>query len=306
MQTWNAAPYVSAAIESILLQTFADFEFIIVDGGSTDETTDIIHRYARLDDRIAATFLNGRRGRAACANMGVAAARAPLIARMDADDLALPERFARQTDWMRRRDLAVCGTHADEFGGRASRLAFPESHRGVEVELCFRIGLLQPTTIIRTDVLRARPYADTAFEDYELWIRLAPDCRLGNLPEVLHRHRVHPRQCSIVERSALLRDVARYRFAHVYRLFPGAPLADYLALAHMSDRLPAVSAPELARAGAWLVTLARPREWRLRRSMVGRWIKTCDRATAAGLDVSAVRPPTLARLEELAAELTPS
>ena len=95
MTAYNAARYLREAVDSILNQTFRDFEFVIVDDGSTDRTLSILQDYARRDPRIR-IISRPNTGLTRALNDGLATIRSPLIARMDADDVALPERFAKQ------------------------------------------------------------------------------------------------------------------------------------------------------------------------------------------------------------------
>ena len=289
MQSHHAAAYITEAIESILSQTYSDFELIIVDGASADGTADVIRRAARRDARIRPVLLSRRYQRGPCANLGIALARAPLVARMDADDIALPDRFRQQLDWMRVNDVDVCGAHAVRFGARTELLTFPETHAGIAFELCFRAALLNQTTISRTRVLRASPYGRTAFEDYELWVRLAATHRMGNVPEVLLRYRAHAGQCTTLERRDIHRDLARYRFRHFYRMFPGTPMAEYLPIARMSDRLPMESLAQLECAARWLIRLSEPPDLSLRARMLRRWRDTCEASAALGDEVMAIR-----------------
>jgi hypothetical protein len=121
------------------------------------------------------------------------------------------------------------------------------------------------------------------------------------MPEPLLRHRAHATQCHVLEWPGCFADVTRYRFAHVYRYFPGTPLADYLALARMSDRLPLRSLPELDRAGTWLVTLSAPDDWWLRTRMLKRWHDTCDASEDLGDGVAEIRERHAAPLQALVA-----
>jgi len=288
MLSWQAAPYIAAAIESILVQTFADFEFIIVDGGSTDGTPAIVESYARSDARIRLVALPDHSPRGTRANIGIAMASAPLVARMDADDISRADRFERQLAWMKARDLDICGTHAEEFGDRQGLMTFPESHDGIVVEHIFRNGMLHATTISRTELLKRFPFTDTPFEDYELWMRMLPVCRFGNLPMPLFLHRVHRQQWNAREPLVCREDLARHRFGYFYRMFPDTPLREYLPVSRMADRLPMTSLEELESAGRWLVKLSQPVDYWLRTRMLVRWRATCRLAEALGPGVEDV------------------
>lgn len=289
------------AIESVLAQTCGDFEFIMVDDGSTDGSAEVIRKYAHLDRRIR-PFFPGHQGRAGANNAGVAHATAPVIARMDHDDIALPERFARQLAWMHRHDLDVCGTHAEDFGLTTGVITCPESDSGVKTELCFRSAILDPTAMIRSSILRAEPYRDVVCEDYEMWTRLAPDYRMGNCPKVLLRHRSHAAQCHRVEAEGYRRDFARLRFLYTNSLFPAMAISDYILLARMSDRQPLESRPDAIRAGQWLVELSAPHDWWLRTRMARRWRETCDRTELAGVEIADIRVQVAHELADLVAD----
>ena len=109
MPVYNAAPYLAEAIESILNQTFTDFEFLIIDDGSTDRSAEIVNAYARKEERIR--FLSREnRGLPATLNELASMARAPLLARMDADDISTPDRFEKQVAFLADSpDVIVAG-----------------------------------------------------------------------------------------------------------------------------------------------------------------------------------------------------
>jgi glycosyltransferase involved in cell wall biosynthesis len=109
MSVFNGEAYMAEAVESILAQTFGDFEFVIIDDGSTDATAAMLANYASRDERVR-VFSQENIGRAESLNRGMQLAEAALIARMDADDVALPERFAKQIEFLRtRREIGLLG-----------------------------------------------------------------------------------------------------------------------------------------------------------------------------------------------------
>jgi glycosyltransferase involved in cell wall biosynthesis len=285
MPVFNAASYLAETIESILRQTFSDLEFVIVDDGSTDGSVDLIRRYAAQDSRIRPLF-GGHRGHGAAANAGIALARGNFIARMDSDDLALPERLATQLAWMDRTGVEVCGSQVQTFGAEETVWWYPETHAAIINELLFRASLMHPSVVLRAEILRMNPYHEqVAFDDYELWTRLAPCYIMGNIPEVLLRYRRHAGQIHVVSARQFSDEFRRYRFRYFYALYPGTPLPDYLALARVSDHRPMTSLGELTRAGRWLVDLAQPSDWQLRARMATRWRETCERSAALGTEV---------------------
>ncbi len=199
MPVYNAAHYVAEAVESILGQTFADFEFLIIDDGSTDRSRAILERYAARDRRIR---LTGRpnTGHSVALNELLRVAGGELVARMDADDVALPERLARQVEYLRAHPDVVCVGSAVHMIDGAGRLV-GDGHPAMDHEEIQRRALAgdcplnHPSVLMRRAALEAiggyRPELQPA-EDLDLWLRLGEVGRLTSLPEVLMKYRQHP------------------------------------------------------------------------------------------------------------------
>jgi glycosyltransferase involved in cell wall biosynthesis len=193
---------VAAAVESVLAQTFGGFELVVVDDGSTDGTGELLRTLARRDARIR--VLQGRgAGLVAALNQGLDACRGAYVARMDADDVALPERLERSLQALDADEkLAGVGTQVEVF--RDDQPVSPSMSRYVawlnsltDPALLFRERFIEsplchPTVMFRRPLVQAAGgYEDGAFpEDYELWLRLLSlGHRLVNLPQVLYRWR---------------------------------------------------------------------------------------------------------------------
>lgn len=203
MSVYNNAPYLAEAIESILGQTFGDFEFLIVNDGSRDGSADIIDAYAARDGRIRAIH-QPNKGLVASLNRLVEEARAPLIARMDGDDISLPERFARQIAFLDAHpDYGVVGTSThdiDEQGVLSPNTDFhPQNHEEFVAALDGGPLLCHPSVMMRRDLVRALGGYRAAFvhcEDYDLWLRLANRTKLCSLPDRLFHYRRSASQVS--------------------------------------------------------------------------------------------------------------
>lgn len=283
MPVYNAAPYLAAAIESILTQTHQDFEFIIADDGSIDDSAQMIHTYAARDPRIRPLFLP-HGGQAKAGNVCVALAQGRWLARMDADDLALPERLATQLAWLQKSDIEIGGcAYVKEFGHTQRLIWFPESHAAIQHELLFRVGVLQATMMLATRLAQTYLYQEqSAFEDYEWQTRLARTYRFGNFPQILLKRRAHSTQVSVRRDADFKADLRTYRQPYFFHLFPQATLTDYVAVARVSDRTACAALAELQVAGQWLVRLAQGQEKRLRQKMADRWLATCLRSAGLG------------------------
>lgn len=200
MPTYNAEEYIATAIESILNQTFSDFEFIIINDGSTDNTADIVKTYAKADKRIKFVDNKKNQGLVAVLNQGLDMANGEYIARMDSDDISLPQRFARQVEYMDANpDVGVLGTAGQNFGADNSTNISPEI---VDViELIRGVGFYHPSVMMRKSVLdeynlRYDPNYPLA-EDHELWSRMLNVTKMRNIPDVLLKYRVHENSVSV-------------------------------------------------------------------------------------------------------------
>jgi len=199
MAVFNGERYLIEAVESILHQSFRDFEFIILNDGSTDESGEILRRFAKRDSRIR-LFNGERRGLTCCLNRGIAIAKGRYLARMDADDVSLPGRFEAQVNYLDANPEVVA------LGGQArvvSPEGWPLGHWSVPVEhedidavhiAGFAGRLIHPTSMMRLDALRRIGGFDerlTYAQDYDLWLRLAEIARLSNLPGTILNYRLH-------------------------------------------------------------------------------------------------------------------
>jgi hypothetical protein len=205
MSVYNGERFLAEAIESILGQTFTDFEFLILDDGSRDGTRAIVEAYSARDARIRPIFRENR-GLVASLNQLIEESRAPLIARMDADDISMPKRFEKQIAFLAANpDYGVIGSRSVDIddAGNAYRLAGPEhpdTHEGFIAAVHARQPLLcHPAVMYRREIVQSVGGYHVAFrhcEDLDLWLRLASVTRLASLPDRLIRYRHYPNQVS--------------------------------------------------------------------------------------------------------------
>jgi glycosyltransferase involved in cell wall biosynthesis len=284
MTVRDGAAHLGDAVRSVQAQSYARWELIVVDDGSRDDSAAIATQFAVHDNRIRIVSVSPR-GRAAAANLGVDLAEGPLLARLDADDIAVPERLSLQVRWMQLNDVALCGGWALAFGDRTDVWWVPDSHGAIARELLVGYPLVNSATLARTEVMRAHRYDEGyACEDQELWGRLAVSHRLGNLPALLVKYRCHPGQATRREKTRLLADHRLCRRRLFGELFPDAPSREAEALDRLAEVQPCSSQAELADVGAVLARLARGADPPHRLRMLERWRYICRQTEQLGIN----------------------
>ncbi|MGB4846247.1 MAG: glycosyltransferase, partial [Ferruginibacter sp.] len=200
MSVHNGCCYLAEAIESILVQTLKDFEFIIIDDGSTDGSTEVLKKYAGYDDRIR-LIIQKNHGLPKALNIGLTVAHGKYIARMDADDWAVPHRLQVQLAFMESNpEITVCGSAIEIYEYPNKHWNPPCAHHEIMARMLFESCLYHPTVLYRKDDLLhyTQGYSEefTKAQDYDLWQRLGRNSkvRFANLAEPLLRYRIHPEE----------------------------------------------------------------------------------------------------------------
>ena len=198
---YNGAAYVAASLASVLQQTYRDFEVVVVDDGSTDATAEIVSGFA-ADDRRVRLFSKANSGISETLNFGLARAEAPLIARLDADDVMLPRRLERQVQAMSGHpDLVICGSDFDciDGAGRVLSEVKPAPHDRAEYDRMVgqqaALAFTHPTVMFRkAAALEAGGYI-RRYEPVEDMMLFSLMLRAGGyamiVPEVLNQYRMH-------------------------------------------------------------------------------------------------------------------
>jgi glycosyltransferase involved in cell wall biosynthesis len=205
MPAYNAGKYIAAAIQSALDQTFADFELLIVDDGSFDDTVRVIKSFD--DDRIR-LIRQEQGGVSAALNTGLGHARGEYICRFDADDLCFPQRLARQVEFLDANpDYLLVGSDAEYISEDGEHLfnfrCAGHTHEEILDKLYRFCPFIHSAVMYRKyAVLQAGGYSLLAhnFEDYLLWVRLVAVGRYHNLEEALIRVRINPASATIDEK----------------------------------------------------------------------------------------------------------
>ncbi len=226
MPVFNGEQFVEEAVRSILAQTYTDFDFIIIDDGSTDRTLDILSRIR--DSRIRLVTHRQNQGLIDSLNEGFALSTGKYLARMDCDDVAHPSRLLKQVQFLdRNTSVGVVGSSARIIGAKTGSIHPPRGHELIKISCLFDSPMVHPSVILRKDVL-SDPVYDKSYthaEDYELWARLLLNgVRLHNLSDELLDYRVHNAQVSTQHRSMQVRAADAVRSIWVDKL--GVDLGD--------------------------------------------------------------------------------
>lgn len=227
---YNAEPFLNDAVESVVQQSFPDFELLIIDDGSRDRTRELAEAWVARDPRIRVVS-RGNRGRPATRNEAFDRARGRYLAVLDADDLSAPQRLERQVAYLDAHpEVALCGSlnvhvrhPADLRRPRLSRSILRKHAvdvRGIRAVQFFDCAIRQSTAMFRMDAVRARGYrynpAYPLAEDFELWSRMLQSDVVANLPEVLGYYRRHggqSTQLQFTEVHLYMASVARFTWS---------------------------------------------------------------------------------------------
>lgn len=199
LSVYNGEEFLCEAIDSILNQSFTDFEFIIVNDGSFDGTKEILDHYGKIDSRVKA-YHQDKRGLEESLNFGISISQGKYIARMDADDICHPERIKTQVVYMESHpEIGLCGSWL-KIIGEEQTFIYPCTPSKIRSSMLFFNPIAQSTVILRRSLLvdngiQYDPNYERC-EDYELWSRLSLITQFVNLPEYLLYRRLHPKQLS--------------------------------------------------------------------------------------------------------------
>lgn len=255
MPVHNGERYLKEAIESILAQSFADFEFLIIDDGSTDRSRQIVESFS--DPRIVLVANAENRGTVHVLNQGIALAKGRYIARMDADDISLPERLERQVRFMDEHpEVGVSGTgmRLIKNGKLKNIRTHAPSDQELKIQLLFSPCFFHPTVIIRTELAKAHPYPDNLIytQDYNYWTQLAPLASFANLDEVLLHFREHEGQISTRKADIQVSNARALRTEYLKQL-AGVVSPEKLAIHHaIAENRNDITLPDAER---WLLQL---------------------------------------------------
>jgi glycosyltransferase involved in cell wall biosynthesis len=290
LPVYNAEKYIKESIESILKQSFGDFELILINDGSNDDSEKEILSFE--DSRIRYYLNETNLGLIKTLNKGIAQARGKYVARMDADDICAPNRFEKQFNYLEQHyDVVICGSWAkiiDEFGVVTGRIKRIDTNALIRANMLFTTPFVHPTVMIRKEVLEKNQYNEDAkhCEDLELWVRLSkePTYKFHNLPEFLLNYRIHSSNVSVINTDYQTEKRQQLIRPYIEKLM-GQVTNDELKTHFLTFSPDAVSKSEQGKINAWLVALAKKNnsshvfeKKSFNALLLSRWFITCIRS----------------------------
>jgi glycosyltransferase involved in cell wall biosynthesis len=291
MTVYNRVDLVEYAIRSILEQTLPQFELVVVDDGSTDDTASIVQSFH--DPRIRFLRFETNRGIPAARNAALQAAQAQYVAWLDSDDIARPNRLKRQVAFLEdKHEIAMVGSCAGKLahdGTSKSGLRVPPlEHEDIRCWSLFRNGLQQSSICGRTEILRRYPYREQfpVCEDIDVFVRISQQHRIANLPEVLVDRRTHDGQTVRNNRKQIFeaqKQISRAQLQSMGITFDEHDLHKHVMLAESSEHC--FTAEGLRWVEHWLNSLISANasiqyfnQEALRFCLSFFWIRACSRA----------------------------
>lgn len=231
MSVYNGEYFLREAIDSILAQSFTDFEFIIIDDCSTDSSVDVINSYQDKRIRLLRNEKNLRLP--ASLNKGIMASKGEYIARMDADDISLPNRFEKQVEYLdRHTDIVALGGSYQAIDKDGNNLYIHRAMKGDRLEKYFLYPspISHPTVMIRREIMmKHNLFYDEQYpsaQDYELWQRIHQKFRIDNLSDILLKYRVQSNSISVTKKKQ-----QRDNMYKIFRTYAQVPVSYYECMA---------------------------------------------------------------------------
>ena len=297
MPVYNSDEYLAEAIDSILNQTFRDFEFIIVCDDPSLKTREIIDNYQKNDTRII-VFYQKKEGLVESLNKGCSVAKGKYIARMDADDISLPKRLEKQVAFMDANpEIGVCGTWLETIGHNKEVWTLPTIHEDIVARMLFEThNLHHPTVIIRKDIiLTLQEFYNEDFkhaEDAEYWMRLVNlGVKFANIGEIFLKYRVHENNISNIHHEMQKKNADRILSMQLLHLGIESTKEKYLIFNILKYGTPS-DVNCLEKVSKYIEILLKVNqttnffsEPSLSRELARRWFILCNSSTRNGLSI---------------------
>lgn len=223
MPVYNGEQFLKETMKSVLLQTFTDFTFMIINDGSTDKSEQIIKSFD--DKRILYLENEKNLGLVATLNKGIELCTTEYLARMDADDLWEPKKLEMQVNLMdNRKEVGLCGTSVRKFGNINGDFIFPQNNDELKVGFIFYCTMSHPSVVFRMSFLKETGlrYKSEYFpaEDYKMWLDCLHTTQIFNFPDILVHYRMHEQQISHDKADYQKTKTDRVRLEVLERIYP--------------------------------------------------------------------------------------
>jgi len=286
MPVYNGEIYLAEAIESILDQTFKNFEFLIVNDGSTDNSVSIIEDFAKKDERIRLINNKKNKGIVGALNTGLEDAKGEYIARMDSDDISVPERLEKQVKFMDDNpEVGICGSWIKLFGKADNIVKNPVNHDDIMCNLLFYNAIAHPSVIIRSELFKKNNLKYSNFshaEDFELWTRCGFLFKLHNIPEILLKYRISSQNVTSQKKDVLAETAYRIFGEKLKKLGIGSDKNIAIFHKFIGDKMIFESEKEVKKAGTYLSKLYKKNltqriypKWIFAKTLANFWIIIC-------------------------------
>ncbi|MGI4862326.1 MAG: glycosyltransferase family 2 protein [Janthinobacterium lividum] len=289
LPVYNAGPYLGEAIESILNQTLRELELLVVDDCSTDDSLAVARRYEAADARVRVLASPENLGRSFVDNWGQDQARAPYIAKMDADDIALPHRLQTQYDFLESHpEVALTSSWLQTFGTSSTVFAYPAGAEEIRSFMLFNMPVGNPTAFFRRSLITEKnlrydeEIKETFGEDYEWVARVVQVARIENQPQILLNYRTFPPSIKAdfhAKRTAKSNQIRERVLRQAGFTFSPRQLHVHNTIAHYPFTLGDIT---LSEAHDWLLDVAAQNQQlgytetaAMRRILAERWFWTC-------------------------------
>lgn len=218
MPVYNSEKYLRESIESILNQTFTDFEFILIDDCSTDNSWNIIEEYNKKDNRIIAIKNEKNMGVSFNRNLGIKKSISEYIAFLDSDDIALSERLYKQYCFLENNNnFCLCGTNFDIIDKNSKKIGerkFPENNEEIKKSILFFNPFGQNTILVRKSIFDQVGLYNESLknaEDLDMWIRIGSKHNFYNIQENLNQYRIHDENTILKQQKLMIKNTLKIR-----------------------------------------------------------------------------------------------